>query len=407
MAGPGNSRFDSGDQNVRRPAESNTTQVGDAAYSSKNGQDNVNVIKGQENRNAYPDSYANKPQELSPKAALENQLSKLIPPGDHHKYTISLSREKNGQPHIDIAGGDNASFSAFYNNVSLNCDENFWNNISKLTANGQKTSFSVGAESAHTDRLMQSNQRQAAEQSMKAMEPTLDTPAKPAADSTKPKNTDTQVIDSKLAHLIPEGVHLKFTQNNFQADKPVAPKQWQAIQKAVAENPDLVDAIRHKMGSHASLDIAGSHKTETAVTHDIGKRNADGQFQLGDTHTDLNTGAQTFATAARESSEPLYLGGHVMINGQDINLDPRFNKTIPANAQDGFPISAKVVQNSSGINQMYGQLHTEGNAKYFRVQRIVYQDGSSDSGQNLVDIPLTAQDRNGVARQAPYQRYDN
>lgn len=403
MAGPGNSSFGDGDKNVSRPAESAPNRVGDAntPYTNKNGQDSLNVIRGQENH-SYPDAGQAKSRELSPQAALQNELNHLVPEGDHHKYTVTLSR-KNGGPYIDIKGGDSSSFENFHNNVQMNCSENFWNNINKLTANGQKLSLSVGGGEAQSKAQDHAPAQATEHPAMQKMEPKLDTSSKPAADAAKPKDTDSQIIDSKLSNLIPEGVHLKFTQNNgqfnFTPDKFVDPQHWAPIKHAIQSNPDLVNAIMHKMGSNTHLDIASGHKQETLPakeTHSTGTPE-DGLFRLKTAENNLRGGAQTYGGAAQESYEPMYLGGHAFVNGVDVTLDPRYNKTIPANAQDGYPIDAKTVQGTSSIKQMQGHLHTEGNAKYFRVQRIVHNDGSIDQGQDLVDIPLTKQNKDGIA----------
>lgn len=403
MAGFENSSSPSSDKDIARPRESTPNRSGDAQTNpyGKNGQDSLKIIQGQENGNSYPENSISKSQERGPLASLQNELNHLIPKGDHHKYTVTLSR-KNGGPFIDIQGGDTKSFNNFYSNVQMNCNESFWNNINAITAKGQKVSFSVGgaeAQTAHHPKDIV--QAPADHPTMQKLEPRLDTPTKPTNEAAKPTDADAQIIESKLAHLIPAGVHLKFTKNSFEADKYVDPKQWTEINKAVKDNPDLVNAIRHKMGSSNHLEISSSHQVPVAQakdTHSTSAPDKDGVFRFNTAVNDLKASAQTYSGQAQETYEPMYLGGHVFLNGQDIKIDPRANMPIPAEARDGYPIGAKLIQNSSGIQSMQGVLHTEGNAKFFRVQRIIYDSGPPDVGQNLVDIPLTKQDKNGVAR---------
>jgi hypothetical protein len=231
--------------------------------------------------------------------------------------------------------------------------------------------------------------------------PKLDNASKTKTDSIQPQDADSQVIADKLAPLIPAGVHLKFTPNSFAPDKYVDPKHWAPIENAVKNNPDLVNAIRHKMGSTNHLEIASSHETPSPQikdTHGQSTPDKDGVFKFNAAVNDLKAGAQAYTGKAQEAYEPMYLGGHVVLNGQDIRIDPSANMPIPAEAKDGYPIGARLMQNSAGIQSMRGVLHTAGNAKYFRVQRIDYANKAPDTGQSLVDIPLTTQDKNGVAR---------
>lgn len=156
--------------------------------------------------------------------------------------------------------------------------------------------------------------------------------------------------------------------------------------------------VAHNSSNALNGNVNENHQLQRPKeTHPSVIPDKDGVFKFSTAVNDLNASAQAYGGRAQESSEPMYLGGRAYVNGLEVRLDPSSNSPIPFNAPEGYPINVRCMQNTSGITGMQGQLHTEGGAKYFRVHTIVHSNGRVDQGNDLVDIPLTKQNKDGIA----------